>query len=738
MPQCHKFLPSIFPQVIALGLSLPVVAENNLRLEEVVVTAQKRSESTQDIPIAISAYNNHTLELKGANDFAKLATTLPALNFSVYPSSSDALIMYMRGQGVNDVGQITREGAVGVYIDGVYMVRPQSVTMDLADIERVEVLRGPQGTLYGRNTTGGAVNIITEKPAGELGFKQSLSIGNRDYWRSLSVVELPEMAGIATKFSYVSSDKDGYVDNIGGSPDYGENRQQGFRFSARADLTDQFSIDYAFENTELESSPIYYQNDLLASPTYSTFPHTKTPRAADMELGDTETTGHTLTLDWSISEKLTLKSISHYSELESVYSQDYMDAAFVYSYYTSMDDIKSRQFSQEIQLVGNALDQRLEYVAGLYYFSDSASHAQTLGLLDLQDNFDPGNNIPSPLNLRYHRYVTTDNESSAVYGQGAYTPPVLDDRLTFILGVRYTEDTRAGVRDLSAEVLEYGSTFPVDVDVEKSVSYESFDPALSIQHQWTDDITGYAKISTAYKSGGLAESSADFTIAYDPEEITSYELGIKSYWLDRRLRLNAAVFLSDYQNMQLDLSPDPTQIQVVNTYNAGSAEIRGFELDVLMQLTQNLQIGVDYAFLDWTIEEVLNPANGSDITNQFSLPYTPRHAYNIALNYTIDTPANSQTDFYIAYSWQDETYMSASTTADKTVKGFWTRDDYGVVNARLSIGFNEVYNGSLRLALWANNLIDTEYEAHRFTAGIGSAVAWNEPRTYGLDIIFEY
>jgi iron complex outermembrane receptor protein len=687
---------------------------NTMIIEEVLVTAQKRSESLQEIPIAITAYGEATLEAKGAADIAGLSATVPSLTFAPYPSSSNALILFMRGQGANDVGQITKEGAVGMYIDGVYMARPQSSSMDLADIERIEVLRGPQGTLYGRNTTGGAINIHTKKPSGELNFKEHLSIGNQGRVRSLTTLDLPAVGDVAAKLSYLNSRKDGYVDNVGGMHDFGEAAQEAVRLALRWELSDSFSADYAVERGDIESTPIYYQNDMLASPSYSTKPHKKSSQTADLPESSTDFNGQSLTLTWDLNDNLSIKSISGYRELDTHYYQDYMNAAFVAYGYKTDDNISSRQWSQEFQFVGSALESRLEYVAGLYMFNETASHLQKSNIGDF---------------LFLDRDVDTENDSAAAYAQVSYTPNVLEDKLTVTTGLRYTEDDRKGVRS---------STSSSESNVKNDQSYESVDPILTLSYQINGEMSTYAKMVTAYKSGGFAEASSDFKISYDPEEITSYELGFKSYLFDRRVRLNVAGFISDYDNMQLDLSPNPAQIFIVNTYNAGTAEISGIEIDVMWQASQNLQLSLDYSYLDWEIEEVVNPGTGADETNEFSLPYAPQHAYTANANYQVPNTAIGDFDFNIAYSWQDDIYNTAGTSSNPSVKKDWEVEAYGLVNARLSLSVAGIDAGDLRIALWSKNLQDKDYAAHRFTAGAGSVVAWNEPRSYGIDFIYEY
>ena len=226
----------------ALVLATPAMAQEAARsggLEEVVVTAQRREERLQDAPLAISVLSSEKLELRGITDFSSVAEHTPSISFTPYPSSSNTLIMYLRGQGVADSMQITSDGSVGLYQDGFYISRPQLSTFDLADIDRVEVLRGPQGTLYGRNTTGGAVNLISKRPSGELGVKQALSAGSRDYFRTLTVLDLPEWHGLSSKLTFLYSRKDGLVENLDkSSRDYQEEQQRAGRVALAWDGDD--------------------------------------------------------------------------------------------------------------------------------------------------------------------------------------------------------------------------------------------------------------------------------------------------------------------------------------------------------------------------------------------------------------------------------------------------------------------------------------------------------------------
>jgi iron complex outermembrane receptor protein len=270
-------------------------------VEEVIVTAQKQEENIQTIPLAVTAFTAEALESRGITDFSGIVNATPSLSTSNYPSST-MLILYMRGQGVSDPGQITFDGSVGLYVDGFYIARPQGAGFELSDIERVEVLRGPQGTLYGRNTTGGAVNIISKAPSGEFDFKQSLSFGSRNLFRSKTSIDLPAWNGISTKFTILKSSQDGYVKNSGSSHDFGEQAQTAGRFALNWLASSDFTVDYFMEYGETESTSFYYQNETLEGLTILGYPYTKAgkPRSRsyrpiDMQPSDSRIEAHGLT-----------------------------------------------------------------------------------------------------------------------------------------------------------------------------------------------------------------------------------------------------------------------------------------------------------------------------------------------------------------------------------------------------------------------------------------------------------
>ena len=765
-----------------LAVALPgfVAAEG---IQEVIVTAQKRAENLQETPIAISTLSSEQLQAQGITSFEGVAKASPSITFTPYPVSTNLLIMYLRGQGVSDPAQITSDGSVGLYEDGFYISRPQAATFDLADLERVEVLRGPQGTLYGRNTTGGAVNLISRKPSGKFDFRQNLTFGNRDRFRSLTVVDLPEWRDVSAKLSLLKSSRDGHVKNSGSSRDFGEESQMAGRIAVHWSAAPAVAIDYFMEKGSLDSTPGYYQNAAWSGQNIqfdgATYPYhwngdtpqSRSYRPVDLNLSTSDFEGHGLTATWDVGDALTIKSLTGYRELTWRAYQDFVEA---FAFITSTDPnfplqplpvtlitdtgVGSHQFSQELQFIGK-LDERIEYVAGLYYFSEGSS-ATAVGL-----------QAAAGSTLNKYRYVSADAESKAAYAQLTWTPPVLDDRLDFTVGARYTKDRRQAERTNAENgvYFERGSATGTDNDD----SFSKFNPMFTVDYSWTDDISSYAKVATGYKAGGSSESGpiGQFDDTFDPENVTTYELGLKSFAWERRVRANIAVFESHFDDMQLAFATDPGDAGIVQSYNAGKATVRGVELDLLMQPTDDFSASLEYAWLDPKLDDVealpgtifdpaVNPAiagiysTGDNIKDLFTLPYAPRNSVNVGIDYTLWHFASGSVAAHLDYRFQSSVYATATAGPDVRGRENVELPSYGLWNGRLALTTGLARGDELTVALWGKNLFHKKYLIQ--ANGMGSAVPvynqlgqvideyaqssriWAEPASYGVDLNYRY
>ena len=739
----------------------PAVASTDQSgIADIVVTAQKKAENLQSTPIAITAYNAESLQAMGINAVSDVANVTPSLYSAPYPNSPTTIQLYMRGQGTNNPFQITKDGAVGLYLDGFYLARPQSATMDMADIERVEVLRGPQGTLYGRNTTGGAVNIITRKPTGELGLRQTLTYGNRDYLRSLTNIDLPAFGNLAVKGTFLFSTTNGWTKNEGGE-DFGLRKQIAGSVAARWQPSDNLTVDYSYDIGRVDSTPLYFVNkDLIAFiPGYTVSPK-KTYRPIDLDKSRLHFNGHSLTVEWEASDALTIRSLSGYRRISSRTIQDY---ASVYSTPSAnritdirpYDDMQTRQYQQELQFVGELSD-RLDFVAGLYYFREKGDHYQDTSTVMTVGGFPAGQ-------VRTERMINMLAISKAAYAQMTWKTPLLQDRLSLTGGLRYTEDKRRATRDLtSVFTMPNGTSFdarPRERDVANRQKFTRLNPSITATFQASNTLMAYAKFSTGYRAGGSDESALFFNETFGPESVTNYEVGIKSDWFDRRLRLNLVGFVMDYKDIQLDLSlrkGDPT---INQTINAGKARIKGIEADVTVLPVDNFQITASYAYLHSKIKSVVaragtildptvNPDSGftvgQNVAERFGQAYAPRHAFSVSSDWTFLNFEGGNAVLHANYQWKDDAY--ASSPVGPAIKGRdkWAIPANGTLDARLTVNF-EVGSGSkMNVALWGRNITDKRYKATVTAIGApatgytGQTFAYGEPATYGIELGMQF
>lgn len=776
-PACTARTRSLLALSIAtLPIGAPM-AQAAGAIEEVTVTAQKREENLQNTPIAMAALSAETLEKMGIADFSDVARASPSIHFTTYPSSN-MLTLYMRGQGINDPMQITADGSVGLYQDGFYVGRPLGAIFELADLERVEVLRGPQGTLYGRNTTGGAVNMIAKRPSGEFGFRQSFTLGSRDLFRSLTTIDLPAWNELAAKVTILKSSQDGYVKNSGDSHDYGEAEQLSGRLDLRWNVGDAITADYFFETGTLDSTPQYLQNAQVARSgrvagyTKADSARRSTYRDIDLPESTSRFENHGLTLTWDISDAFTVKSLTGYRDLKVDGYQDYAEALgtaagtnanFVY------DAIQSHTFSQEFQFIGNALDDRIRYVSGLYYYHDSASHYE-----DFLTGLDARPAYASTVDKL--RDVSAEAESLAAYGQVTWRPPILDDRFEATLGARYTRDKREAERKLLTSIGSGarfgGRTMTIPGSTERGVSndqdFDRFNPSLTLNYNWSDDLSTYAKVATGYRAGGSSEAApvGSFDLTYGPEKIVSYEGGVKSYWLDRRVRFNGAAFVNKLDDMQMLIATSPSDSSVVQGFNAGKATIEGVELDLLVQPVDDLSLSLNYAYLHTKFDSVDAPARtifdaatnplspyaaGDDIKGLFVVPNAPRHSVTAAVDYTLWKFASSDLSAHFDYRWQSHMYTSALGGADVPDQVDVGVGAYGILNGKFTWAVDLPRGDRTRLSVWGKNLTDQYYATQVIGLGGGPvdvagssagrkaiAEAWSEPPSYGVEVVYEY
>jgi iron complex outermembrane receptor protein len=671
-------------------------------VEEIVVTAQKRSEKIQATPLSITAFSAADLEKMGFTNFADLTNKVPSLAITPYAFAGSILEVFIRGVGQSDVVNISRDPGVGIYLDDVYLARSTALTTDLGDIERVEVLRGPQGTLYGRNTIGGAIKFVTATPSGKFDAKESIDAGNFGYIRTLTSIDLPEYAGFSLKATFVKSDLDGWIHNPGTGGDFDAKDEEGYRLALRWRPRDDLMIDYSFDYATQHGTPDYLQRGYDYPPQDYPGVTDTSPlqpgrvdrawRPVDLTLKDDfKTYGHALTVTWEATDQMTLKSVTAYRENDSNFTLDTAEAFNTpqIDYYV----LAERQFSQEVILSGSDDDLALKYTIGALGFVESGS--PDFGFI----NTPFINHLPRISDLSFVP-GSARNRSAGGYANVTWTPPILDDRLSIILGGRYSWDRR----DASGGFIRSSG----------SVSYTSFDPSATIDYRWSHDLHTYFKYSQGYRAGGFNLYNVVLR-PFQPESLSAWEVGLKSSWWGDRLRFNIDGFDADYRDIQVNIvTLDPVLHSLVTvTENLGRATYQGIETDLAFVPVDGLTLTANYSYLNAGSESSLTP-----------LPFAPHAQYNLGADYRFGAVGPGVLTGIVGWSW-----IGRESAGGVTIPG------YGLINARLTLGEILVGDGKLSVSLWSKNLADRRYLYVNSGAG---AIAFGEPRAFGANLTFAY
>ena len=710
---------SLIIPAITISINGFANVETEPRLEEIIVTAQKRQQSLQETPIAISVISVEQLQRQGISNLGSLISgQIPFLQITPYGSTPSNLAIGIRGNAPRDSSEVTREASVGVYLDGVYMARSQGLDMELVDLQRIEVLRGPQGSLFGRNAVGGAVSLISKKPRGQFGVNQTLTVGRFDELRSVTRINFDQFSAVKTKLDYIHAERDGWVNNTApGQSDYTEYKKDGGRFSLNWQANKQLMVDYSYDQSEVETAQNYYQLYIdrigIFGEERKRLTESRQP-ATPLSPTIIEQKGHALTLTWQQSDALIIKSISGYRELQEDNDNNYNGVVY-FNGFSETSLLDQNQYSQELQFIGSI--NQFEWVTGLYYLKEDVDKTLVSRFtLDIFGNFGPPLSAISPPITLTPRVVNAEAESQAVYGQLTWA---LSEQLDLTLGTRYTEDTRFATRFETA----------LQVSDQKS---DHIDSKVTLNYHWSDNLATYMQWSTAYKAGGVNTRSASFT-PFTEEEAKTVEIGLKSEFWQQRARLNLALFSSDYSDLQLDFS-DPTQVGVVETINISKpVDVKGLELELTVSPIASLVMGLSYTYLDSHMPLQASPFDSSP--TQFFVSLAPKHAGAMTLDYQF-TP----TDFGVLIAHLDLTSTDHFSFAPF---GEQRLDAYTLINGRVTLADINLGNrsGALRASLWGKNLTDEEYIIDAFAVGdpaVTIANAYGDPRTLGIEFVYDF
>jgi len=728
--------------------------EANTTIQDViVVTARRIEENVQTVPVSITALSGAALERQGARVVADLQTQVPNLTLQTHPSEPQALAVTIRGQKQNDIVP-TVDPSVGIYVDGVYLPRTVGLRGGLVDVDRVEVLRGPQGTLYGRNTTGGAISLYTKNPTDAFEGMVSGTYGNYDYAKLTGMLNAPLAQGLSLRIAGEYTRHDGYGRD-------GEGRElaseDGYyiRGKLKAELTDNITaiISASHENNDsgggiwkitgvgattpeipvgllevagelgLSLAPANVAQSAAAARaallgyvggnpyrTDGTFPSFSKFRRS--------TAG--LDLNFELSDDIRLRSITGYQDYRRLNAADFDGTPF--NIIEAETLTRDKYFSQELQLLGG--DEHFNWVLGAYYGREKALEIITNVSVPLLNPAAPSVNRADIV-----------NQSEAVFAQAnwEFVPKV---RLT--LGARYSWDQRdnllnnrtaAGCVIPAPGVTRTPTLGPSQCPRAFDVKFNDPSWLVSFDYRPTQNTLFYAKVARGYRTGGINKLGANTVEtfgAFDPESVTEYEAGLKTELFDSILRFNLSAYYDDYKNIQRSVTvPTLSGTPAILVSNAARGRIQGFEAETTLRITPEFRLNGSAGLTDAKYKTFID-LTGDRSNEPFS---TPKWTGSVSAFYE-NHIGPGKLNVNLDYHWQSKAILEPTAIQKDTV----TQKAYGLLNGR--IGY-ELMDRGVNLALFGRNLTDKAFYSsgatYETSLGINRLVT-GEPRTYGIEV----
>lgn len=703
------------------------------------------------------------LERQNVVDASGLPRLVPNLVIAPQPASNSAASVFIRGVGNGEPSTVSEQG-VGIYLDGVYLARSSGVVFDLLEMERIEVLRGPQGTLFGRNTIGGAIQLVTKRPADDFHVTAKAGIARFSDRFVRSRIDTGYVGGLPVKFSFTGQHRhsNGYVNNVQTPPsmDPGSLKADSLAAAMEGDFGD-LTVNYGFDYDYRRGAPAYFQildatNDVRryfgASPDFggAQFNVGADRMQAVSQAGfvdqkgryrydsRTRISGHALTLSYDVSPALTIKSITGYRR----FSQDAItllsgsgplkgivldpltfDNPRVsdVSLYDNNVPMKQHQFSQELQLLGTV--DALKYLVGAYYFHEKASEHNQQALTFVL----PGG--LAALNLRPLQAFDGTTTSKAIFGQASWTPATVEG-LELTAGGRYTSDRKALTLAGDIQPMQSGTA-----------TSDNFSWLLSASYRFNPAVMAYARVSTGYRSGGINPRASSIN-TFKPETALAYEAGLKSELFDRRVRLNLAAFLTDYDDLQVNQfaagSGGATSIIV----NAGKVQLRGFEAELSAAPVPGVVLDGAVGYVDAKFKTFLfrDPATNVliNVADQARQTSAPKWTMRIGGEFSQQTGSGTAR-LRVDYSYRTRMYFNVLDITSPFNEAISSGPDRNL-KARLSLENIDLGRTAVDIGLWGDNLTNQKnviYGVDFGSLGFGGGI-FKRPATYGFDLKVQY
>ena len=715
-------------------------------IEEVVVTAQKRSENLQDVPVSVTAISGTALQDRGVTNVIGLNNLAPGLRVSSGDAAANPKI-FIRGVGLSDFNPNSSSG-VGIYVDGVYVGSPLAQMSGFFDVGQIEVLRGPQGTLYGRNTNGGAVNITTKRPT------QSFTAEATGEYATYNAINLQGAVGgpivadkLAVRVAGQFVKDDGYTYNRVTGNDVNATDYWAMRVSALYTPTSDFEALFQLNRFVNRGDATQPQHRALfpnsaaatgvggfcATAAYGTaqcgdlFGYVDTDgddraTAANQEGKDKiDLFGGSANMSWNLGS-VSLVSVTAYSwaHRNAFENTDSSPNQMIEINYLA----RQQQFTQELRLQSNdSADSRLKWVVGAYYMDETVKDASTQDVLrDLRPLFPAGFSLENSVATFSYPY-TQKTKGYAAFGQADYA---ITDRLTGTVGLRYSADRKSFDYRSIAE----GGLFTLLTSNQKK-TFAAWSGRLGLRYELTDDTNVYATYNRGYKAGGFFGGLATTPAEVEPyanEKLDSYEVGVKSQLFDRRVRLNMSAFYYDYQDQQVFAQALRNGLTVLVLDNAASSKVYGAEVETSARITQNLRIDAGLSLLHAEFGTYLS--EGQDYTGN-RLPQSPKLTFNVAANYTQPLQSGASLKGTVDAAYSSKIYFDNSNAERLSQDGVW------VAGAQASWVSPD---NTVEAGVFARNLFDKTYKvsiSNIDSLGV-DLLTLNRPRSLGVFLRYRY